>query len=207
METIEQETQSTENTVLNKLYVAIDGLRGKAQTLAASVEDKLTATRDMLVKVYASVEAQSSSPLELTRLYITLRDEKGTLEAAYKTQVAAINARMGRVEARLLEALNEAGADSVKTAYGTPYKSTVRTISVADGEHYNRFVLSQAVAALPLANDKKEKLVETLLASGAMSFLENRASKSAVENYIGEGNTLPPGLNASSVVKLNVRAS
>ena len=116
---------------------------------------------------------------EVVEKYIALRDEK----AALKQQSNEIQAKMDVIEAKLLAAFQLVGVDSVKTAFGTAYTSTRSSASVADKEVFMDFV--------------KDK--------GEWSLLEVRAAKLSVEQFKEIHGDLPPGLNWSETVVVNVR--
>lgn len=117
---------------------------------------------------------------EVVERYIALRDEK----AAKKQEMNEIQAKMDTIEAKLLEAFHKVGVDSVKTSAGTAYTTTRTASSVADKETFMQFV-----------KDNEE-----------WSLLEVRAAKLSVEQYKEvHGGVLPPGLNWSETVVVNVR--
>src|SRR5579859_7878141 len=110
---------------------------------------------------------------ELVGKYIELRDKKAGFKAEYDGKVAKLDEVLGKIEAKLLQVFNDTGMDSVKTEFGTAYKSTRSTASVADKDIFFEFVKSKDEWPL----------------------LEIRASKSAVEQFKAANDELPPGIN------------
>jgi hypothetical protein len=122
----------------------------------------------------------------LTAQYIRARDIKKRLEEEHKTRLAPLVAAMEKTEAAILAKFNELGIDSAKSENGTAYRSTRTSASVADREAFFTWVKE---------ND-------------AFHMLESRASKTAIEEYVGtSGGNLPPGINWSSEVTVNIRRS
>ena len=123
---------------------------------------------------------------EAVELYIKLRDRKAEMKAEFDAQVAGIQEKMDKLEAKLLEVFNKTGTDSVKTPFGTAYVSTRVSVTTADREAFMNFVR---------ANEE-------------WSLLEVRPSKTAVEQFrAANGNEIPPGLNIREERVVNVRRS
>ena len=122
---------------------------------------------------------------DLTLIYIQLRDRRAQRKAAYEAEDAADKAKQEKIEGVLLAKLDAEGSDSVRTANGTAYKSKRISVSVADWDSFFPFVQQ----------------------TEAWHMLEHRASKTAVEQYVEENADLPPGLNWSETITLNVRRS
>lgn len=143
----------------------------------------------------------------LTRVYLKLRDTKKDLDGQLKTKVAPLVLAMDAIETHFLAKFLEMGVDSVKTPHGTPYTSNVSSVTVADNGAFLDFVLARALSGLPLSDAAKETVKAAMLDSGALSLVEARAAKSAVEAYLEETQELPPGLNRRVETRLNIRAS
>lgn len=123
---------------------------------------------------------------EAVSLYIRLRDQKAQMKADYDAQVAPLQEKMDRLEAKLLEVFNQTGMDSVKTEFGTAYATVRSTASIADREAFMDFVKSH----------------------DEWSLLEVRASKPAVEQFrAANDNELPPGVNLREERVVNIRRS
>jgi hypothetical protein len=119
-------------------------------------------------------------------LYIRLRDKKAEMKSAFDANVAPLNEKMDKLEAKLLEIFNKTGMDSVKTEFGTAYTAVRTTASIADREVFMDFVK---------ANEE-------------WSLLEIRAAKSAIEQFrSANDDALPPGVNMREERVVNVRRS
>lgn len=115
--------------------------------------------------------------------YIKLRDKKAVLKKQYEEEVKNIDLLLTKAEGALLKHFDATGAESVKTAAGTAYKSSRTSATVADWDIFWGFV------------QKNE----------AWEFLEHRANKKAVEDFKKENDDLPPGINWRSETVVNVR--
>jgi guanylate kinase len=115
--------------------------------------------------------------------YVKLRDKKAVLKAAFDASVADITTAMTRCENVILEEINTQGVESVRTAYGTAFKSVFTSVTTADGEMFLKFCVD---------NDR-------------MDLLEKRPNKTAVEEYKSVNDDLPPGINYRQAVSLSVR--
>ena len=119
-------------------------------------------------------------------LYIQLRDKKAQMKAEFDAQIAPLQEKMDKLEAKLLEVFNNTGMDSVKTEFGTAYATVRTTASVADRESFMDYVKANEEWAL----------------------LEVRVSKTAVEQFrSANDNELPPGVNVREERVVNVRRS
>ena len=123
---------------------------------------------------------------EAVSLYIQLRDQKAQMKAEFDESVAPLQAKMDKLEAKLLEVFNNTGMDSVKTEFGTAYSTVRTTASVADRDSFMDYVKANEEWAL----------------------LEVRVSKTAVEQFrSANDNELPPGINIREERVVNVRRS
>lgn len=117
--------------------------------------------------------------------YVKLRDQKSLLKKQYDEKKAAIDTQMAKIEGVVLKAFQAQGVTTMGTPAGTAYISTRVSTSVADRDEFLNFVRSNE----------------------AWEFLENRVSKTAVEEYKEAHGDLPPGVNWSAAMTLNVRRS
>lgn len=119
-------------------------------------------------------------------LYIKLRDKKAEIKAEMDEQIKPLQEKMDKLEAKLLEAFQTTGVDSVKTEFGTAYTSVRTTASIADRDAFMEFVKSHE----------------------EWSLLEVRAAKTAIEQYrAANDDELPPGVNIREERVVNVRRS
>lgn len=119
-------------------------------------------------------------------LYIKLRDKKAEIKAQMDEQIKPLQEKMDKLEAKLLEAFQATGVDSVKTEFGTAYTSVRTTASIADRDAFMEFVKAHE----------------------EWSLLEVRAAKTAIEQYrAANDDELPPGINIREERVVNVRRS
>lgn len=118
--------------------------------------------------------------------YIKLRDTKAQMKARHEAEMAPINEMMDRIETRLLAQMQAQGVDSYAVrGVGTAYVSTTTKANVADWDSLLGFVRD----------------------NGLWQLLERRVAKSAVDEYVAANQDLPPGVNYSQAVAVNVRRS
>lgn len=119
----------------------------------------------------------------LVQKFRELRDKKKEIEDRHKTELAPYNQLIDEINAALFNRLQAAGAESIKTAHGTAYTSTTKSYSIEDPEAYRMWTQANKIE----------------------DAYENRPSKSFIDNYVENTNTLPPGIKVSSYTKINVR--
>ena len=119
---------------------------------------------------------------ELTAKYIKLRDFHAKKKSEFDEQLSKINGLMEQIEGEMMTFLNQTGQESSKCASGTFFKKTNTSARVADRDIFLQFVLEH----------------------DALNFIENRVSKSAVEEYVTEHGALPPGIDVTRVVSVGV---
>lgn len=119
---------------------------------------------------------------ELVGNYIKLRDKKAQIKAEYDAKVDQIDALLGKIEAALLKKFEETGQESARTEAGTAFKSVKTSCTVADKDAFMAYVKAQ----------------------GAWELLDIRANKTAVDQYRGVNEEIPPGLNWRETVVVGV---
>ena len=110
---------------------------------------------------------------DLVAKYVELRDKKAEYKGEYEAKVAKIDETLSKIECKLLEVFEMTGMDSVKTEFGTAYKSVRSSASVADRDAFMEFVK----------------------AHNEWQLVEVRAAKLAVEQFKDVNQDLPPGVN------------
>ena len=120
---------------------------------------------------------------KLVEVYIQLRDRRAQRKAEYENADADDKGKQEKIEGILLHRFQEDGIESCKTAAGTAYKSVRTSASVADADLFFSFIVK---------ND-------------LWDLLEKRCNKTFVEQYKAEHEELPPGVNYSESVVINVR--
>jgi hypothetical protein len=119
----------------------------------------------------------------LVEKYVKIRDKKAEIAAEQKKVMERINGALKKLEAAMMQEMQTAGAESIRTAAGTCYVSTKTTAKVQDREAFLDFVRE----------------------NGAWDFIESRANPKAVEEYVGEHEELPPGVTTTRYSSVNVR--
>lgn len=120
---------------------------------------------------------------DIVNLYVRLRDEKAAKKKAFEAEIDSINKGMNKIENFMLKHLQDSGSESVRTSAGTFFKKTVGRSSVGDWDECLAFI--------------KE--------NEAWEMLERRVSSTAVQQYREEHDALPPGVNWSEAVVVQVR--
>jgi len=120
---------------------------------------------------------------DVVKAYITLRNQKDSIEGEVKEKVKSIKEKMAKLEAYIKKEADEQGVTSFKTGYGTAFVTTTDFAQVADWD-----------AILGFIKD-----------NGAWDMLEKRVSKNAVRGYIDEHNKVPSGVNYGTRIDINVR--
>lgn len=122
---------------------------------------------------------------KLISVYISLRDRRSKRKHEYSESDASDRAMQEKIEANVLVYLNELGADSVKTEFGTAYKSIDIAATVNDWDAVVNYVKNNEMWHL----------------------LEQRVSKRAVEQFIIEHDEPPPGVEVFPRVAVNIRGA
>lgn len=106
--------------------------------------------------------------------YVAIRDDVAKEEATFKAQIADKKKKLEKIENEFLRRFSDRGAESVRTKFGTAYRLTRTSATVADWESF---------------------FFQFVVPNQAWDLLEHRAKKDAVVQYKGEHGDLPPGLN------------
>jgi hypothetical protein len=120
---------------------------------------------------------------EAVRLYVKLRDEVAEIKREYQEKADKVKARMDKIEAALLVAMDATGMESVRVDGGTAYVSTRNFATVADRE-----------AFLEFCKTKEE-----------WPLMDIRAMTSAITQFKTDNNDLPPGINWRAERVVNFR--
>lgn len=115
--------------------------------------------------------------------YIRCRDTIKAKNDEHEKAIAPLVELQNMLTGWLQDFMETAGADSIKTAYGTCYSSTRYTASLADPEAFMKFVQEQ----------------------GAYDLLDRKANVTAIKEYVAEHNGTPPGVNLSAIKTVGVR--
>ena len=113
---------------------------------------------------------------------IELRDKLDEKTKAYKESIKDDEANIELLENLLGEEINRLGGQSIRTAYGTAFRTTVTSFRCTDREAWLDWVFT---------NNQRDLLTANV-------------AKDAVKEY-ADSNGLPPGLNMTMIHKTLVR--
>jgi hypothetical protein len=117
--------------------------------------------------------------------YITIRDKIRAMEEAHKEALKPLKELLDKLSGVLAKHMEDTKSEAIKTEGGTCYLTTRWSASLADADAFMRFVKE---------NDK-------------FDLMDRKANATAVRDYVEEHNTLPPGVNLSSIQQVGVRRS
>ena len=120
---------------------------------------------------------------DLVAQMVKVRDKLKEADDAHKLKTKVARDYKDALEAKLLARLNELGGDSVKTASGTVYRTTRRSATIADGDLFRQYVITNEAFAL----------------------VDWRANATAVDDFIKQETTPPPGVNFTTAFTVGVR--
>jgi hypothetical protein len=123
---------------------------------------------------------------KLTLAYIKMRDKRSELLKAYEAEDAVIQEQMEMVENELKKMCDEIGADSIKTSYGTVYRSVKTQYQVNDWDSMYKFVMEHNIPQV----------------------LFKRVSTTNMKQFLDENpNLMPMGMNIDNKYTVTVRRS
>jgi hypothetical protein len=123
---------------------------------------------------------------KLTLAYIKMRDKRSELLKAYEAEDAVIQEQMEMVETELKKMCDEIGADSIKTSYGTVYRSVKTQYKVHDWDSMYKFVMEHNIPQV----------------------LFKRVSTTNMKQFLDENpNLMPMGMNIDNKYTVTVRRS
>lgn len=128
--------------------------------------------------------AQQITLAHRVRMYVRIRDAKKAAKDEFDKSVKKMNQALEKLEGEILEDLNASGGESIRTEFGTAYKSIQSSASVKD-------------------RDEFEKFCE---ATGNKEAMDIRANKKIVRELLKAG-TPVPGVNYTETVTVGVRRS
>lgn len=114
--------------------------------------------------------------------YIMIRDTKALIAERHKAEMERVNKALAKIERLLSDVLNEQGVEAMRTTSGMVHRSIKTSTTVEDREAYMAFVRENE----------------------AWNFLESKANKTAVEEYLEEHGELPPGVRVSRFVTVRI---
>ena len=114
--------------------------------------------------------------------YVKLRDYKKAADAEFKLSMARVNEAIAKLEAELMEDINESGGNSLSGPNGTAYIKTQTSASVKDREEFLKFVFT----------------------TKNLELLDARANKGIVRE-LGAKGTVVPGVTYTEVKQVGIR--
>jgi hypothetical protein len=115
--------------------------------------------------------------------YLAIRQKKREMEARHKEELAPINKALSALEDYFQSAMDQNGLEQLKSGSGTAYKSVQTSVKASD----------------------KIAFLEWVKQHEAWHLLDIRPAKTAVEEFIDEEGTPPPGVDMTRHLKVNVR--
>ena len=120
---------------------------------------------------------------DLVAQMVKTRDKLKEADDAHKEKTKVARDYKERLEAALLAKLNEIGGESVKTAHGTVYRTTRRSATIADSGVFREYVIQES----------------------AFDLVDWKANANAVDDFIKNEGTPPPGVNYNTAYTVGVR--
>jgi hypothetical protein len=115
--------------------------------------------------------------------YVALRDKIKALDDAHKTKLEPFRDALETLNGMLLAHLGTINADSVSTGAGTVYRTAKKSASLQDAEAFMAYVKT----------------------SNNWDLLDRKANAKAVEDYVTQHGSLPPGVKYSVMHVVGVR--
>jgi len=129
-------------------------------------------------------EAEEVGLDRLVDACVKIRDRKAAITDELNTKLSALDEKLAKFKQVLNDHCEATGAESVRTASGTFYRSVKTKFWTSDWESMNKFIM----------------------AHGAMDLLEKRIHQTNMRTFLEENpDKLPPGLNADSEYTITVR--
>ena len=124
---------------------------------------------------------------EMIQQYIKLRDYLELKTKEFEATMKPYRDGMATLEGKVSQQIIDLGGESIKTEFGTAYRTTVMAVKVVDRETFFQFI----------ADDWGER----------SAFLTSAISKDAYKDYIEQNNSKPPGTDVAFIHKTNFRRS
>lgn len=121
---------------------------------------------------------------DLVDKYVRLRDKKRQVQERHKDEINKFDVVLRNIETLFLAEFNRTGMNSVNTNHGTAFKKTQTSVTIADKDIFRNFIWSDPDNWI---------------------FADLRANAPAVQAYLDENESLPPGVNLTSRLTVNVQ--
>lgn len=115
--------------------------------------------------------------------YLKLRDRIKESDDAHKAKLKPAREFLEKMNNEILNALNQTGGESIKTALGTAYRSEKKSASTEDAQLFRDFIVANEL----------------------FDMVDWKPNVNAVADYIAEMDALPPGVKFSTVFVVGVR--
>ncbi len=115
--------------------------------------------------------------------YVRLRDEIKRLDTVHKEKLAPYREALAGLDATLLDSLNAVGGDSIRTGFGTVYRTEKKSASVKDMQAFWNYVVATA----------------------DFDLVDKRANVTGVADFIKDNGSPPPGVNYNIRFTVGVR--
>lgn len=115
--------------------------------------------------------------------YVRLRDKIKKMKENFDAELEPFATALEQLNNMILDHLNKVNSDSVATPMGTAYRTAKKSASLADPDLFMNYVITQ----------------------GAWDLLDRKANVTAVEDFITNNKSPPPGVNFSKVFVAGVR--
>lgn len=125
---------------------------------------------------------QNISLDQMVESYIKIRDAKQKASDLFKKDTERMNAAIAKLEGMILKSLNDIGAESVKTNFGTAFTKRRSSVSVRD----------------------RDKFYEWAVATGNLYAVDMKANAKNVRELLDEGVEVP-GVNYVESTQIGVR--
>jgi hypothetical protein len=121
---------------------------------------------------------------QLVAIYIKMRDAKDTVKRDMEQQINQIDEQMQVIAQQILEICKETGAESIRTAHGTAYRTIKQRFWTNDWEAMHKFIRENE----------------------AMELLERRIHQTNMKQFLEEHPDLKPaGLNIDREYAVTIR--
>ncbi len=141
------------------------------------------------MQVQTEVETQQAPPQppfnadkRIAQL-LALKDKIKEIETRHKDELRIYKETQAQLEALILDNLGKVNCDNFSTAAGTAYKLTRKSASLEDPAAFMDYVIR----------------------NNAFDLLDRKANVTAVEGFIEEHKSAPPGVKFSQMLTLGVR--
>lgn len=115
--------------------------------------------------------------------FIDVRDKIKEIEERQKKELEPFKTLKNQLAGWLQEYMTNSGSEGIRTAYGTCSLSSKTSASLEDADAFMQFVIE----------NKQYEL------------LDRRANSTAVQEYVKETGSMPPGVNLSTIQTVGVR--